>query len=379
MPTLDTPPSIAAMLRHLALLLWLATAADSAPAQRATIDRENRSVTPDMQALPLHIGGRVEARGQEYRHQWPGVYFEGAFRGDKVVLRFDDARNEYRLRIDDLPAMAIARPGKSEVTVTTLSAGAHRIRLDKVTEGGGIASFGGFHVPAGKALPAPPPRGRQIEFIGDSSMTGYGARSRKRECTGEEARLLSDTPDAFAALAARHYDADYQVNAISGRGLIRNYGGSAPEAAMIRVYPRLFPDSPAPPYRNPGWRPQIVVIKLQADLLGFRPDARWKDFDALIADYVESFGRFVTDLHRRAPEASILVWWFDSVGAASAESRIAAAARKAGVPDIAFLPFSGAGYRNAGCHAHFDLEEQRRVADWLILQIDAHPEYWRGR
>lgn len=376
------------MLRHLALLLWLTAATDSVAPQTVTIDRESRSVTAGMQPLPVHVGGRVEVRGQDYRHQWPGVYFEGAFRGDRVILRFDDARNEYRLRIDDLPPVTLAQPDRSDVTIATLSTGAHRIRLDKVTESAGVTTtFGGFYVPAGKALPAPPARRRQIEFIGDSSMTGYGARSTKRECTGEEVRRLTDTPDAFAALTARHYDADYQINAISGRGLIRNYGGAAPDVAMMPVYPRLFPDRPAPVYSDRNWRPQIVMIKLQADFLGFKPEARWKDFDALAADYIDSFGRFVTDLHKRAPEAAILVWWFDTSHAsppeqatmAAAESRISAAARKAGVPDIAFLPFSGAGYRNAGCHFHFDIEEQRKVADWLILQIDAHPEYWRGR
>jgi len=33
-------------------------------------------------------------------------------------------------------------------------------------------------------------------------------------------------------LVARRFDADYQVNAISGRGLVRNYDGFAPEAPM---------------------------------------------------------------------------------------------------------------------------------------------------
>jgi hypothetical protein len=376
------------MLRHLALLLWFAAATDSAPPQVVSIDRDNRSVTRDMQPLAVHVGGRVELRGQSYRHQWPGTYFEGAFKGERVVLRFDDAANAYRVQIDDMPAIALDRPGRSEVTIASLGSGPHRIRLDQVTENGSaVATFGGYYVPAGKALPAPPARKRQIEFIGDSSMTGYGARSEKRECTGEEVRRTTDTPDAFAALAARHYDADYQVNAISGRGLVRNYGGAAPDVAMARIYPRLFPALPTPLYSDGSWRPQIVMIKLQADFIGFKPEDRWKDFDALVTDYVESMGRLIADLHRRAPDAAILLWWFDTSRASaaeqamigSAEARIGDAARKAGVPSITFLPFTGAGIGNSGCHFHFNLAEQRKVADWLQLQIDAHPEYWRGR
>jgi hypothetical protein len=49
------------------------------------------------------------------------------------------------------------------------------------------------------------------------------------------------------------------------------------------------------------------------------------------------------------------------------------------VPDIGFLPFNLPGIANSACHFHFNLAEQRRVADWLIVQIDSHPEYWRGR
>ncbi|MET0307834.1 MAG: acetylxylan esterase [Sphingomonas sp.] len=375
------------MLRHFALLLWFAAATDSAPPQVVTIDRDSRGVTQEMRSLAVHVGGRVEMRAQNYRHQWPGVYFESTFKGDRVILRFDDAINEYRAQIDDMPVVTLDRPGRSDVTIAALGSGAHRIRLDKVTESDTPTTFGGFYVPAGNVLPSPPARRRQIEFIGDSSMTGYGARSDKRECSSEEVRRTTDTPRAFAALTARHYGADYQVNAISGRGLVRNYGGAVPDLAMARIYPRLFPSRPLPAYSDRGWRPQIVMIKLQADFIGFKPEVRWKDFDALVADYVESMGRFIADLHRRAPDAAILLWWFDTSRASaaeramidSAETRIGDAARKIGAPSITFLPFTGTGIGNSGCHFHFNIEEQRKVADWLQLQIDAHPEYWRGR
>lgn len=373
------------MLRHLALLLWFAAACDSAPPQLVVADSGNHSVTLGMQPLAVHVGGRVEVSGHNYRHQWPGVYFEAAFKGDRVILRFDDAANEYRAQVDDLPPVTIAQPGRSDVTIATLGTGAHRIRLDKVTESVNVTTkFGGFYVPAGKALPAPRPRRRQIEFIGDSAMAGYGARSPKPECSPEQVRLLSDTPRAFAALTARHYDADYQINAVSSRGLIRNFGDTVPELAMSRIYPHLFPREPAP-YSDKSWRPQIIVIKLQADFVGFPGKSdRWKNLDQVMVDYAKAYGAFVADLHQRQPQAAILLWWFDPAAAsnpqiAAAQVSISDAAAKAGVKYFGYLPFAGTGLQSTACHNHFSLADHQNTAEWLEREIDGHPEYWAGR
>lgn len=370
-------------LRHLALLLWFAAATDSAPQQVVTTDRENRSVTREMQALPVHVGGRVELAGRAYRHQWPGVYFEAGFKGDRVILRFDDAANEYRAQIDDMPPVSIAQPGKSEVTIAALGAGSHRIRLDKVTESINVTTtFGGFYVPAADALPAPAPRKRQIEFIGDSAMTGYGARSPKPQCTQEEVRLLGDTPRAFAALTARHYDADYQINAVSGRGLIRNISDTVPELVMSRIYPRVIPRQPEP-YRDRNWRPQIIVIKLQADFVGAAANDRWSGPDKVMVDYAKAYGAFVTDLHKRQPQAAILLWWFGPGASsnpqmAAAQATISAAAQKAGIRYFGYLPFAIAGLQSNACHNHFSLADHQKAAAWLEQEIDGHPEYWGG-
>lgn len=75
-------------------------------AQEFGIVRQNLTITPDMHTLALHIGGRVQgvplrkllpAGGISYSHQWPGVYFESAFSGERVILKFNDSANEYRV------------------------------------------------------------------------------------------------------------------------------------------------------------------------------------------------------------------------------------------------------------------------------------------
>ncbi|WP_294335223.1 acetylxylan esterase [uncultured Sphingomonas sp.] len=373
------------MLRFFALAAVFAMAGDMRPPQRVTIAGQLSPATT-LQPLPMRIGGRVERTATGFRHQWPGVYAEAAFRGDHVVLRFDDAINEWRASIDGGPAISLDRPGKAPVTISGLSPGAHRIRLDKVTESAAPARFEGMFVDRGQALAAPPPRRRQIEFIGDSSMAGYGARSERSDCTPEQVRATTDTPDAFAAVAAQHFGAEYQINAISGRGLIRNFGGTAPQGTMEQLWPRRLPAEPAP-FTDPSWQPQIVMLKLQADFVGFRPDRRWPSLDALAGDYAAHYGQFLARLHRQYPRAVFVLWWFDTNGAPpnqaamlrTAEAQISATALAAGARDLLFLPFPAAEFRATACHGHYGLEEQRRIADWLIRAVDAHPGFWDGR
>ena len=306
-------------MRPLLAAMLAALAAHPVAAQTVTVDTANRSITAGMQALPVHVGGRVEteplptpmpAGATRFEHEWPGVYFEAAFRGDRVILKFDDPANEYRLTIDDLPPVTLAQPGAAEVTVGDLAAGVHSLRLEKVTESiDRPASFEGFYVPAtARPLALPPPRARQIEFVGDSIMAGYGIRSATRECSQEEVRLLTDTQAAYPALVAKHFDADYQVNAISGRGLIRNYAGEAPETPLPALYPRALPSREGA-WRNASWQPQVIVLGLFTNDFStpLGSGERWASDEAFAEAFIAAYTPFLADLHRRSPGAAVLV------------------------------------------------------------------------
>ncbi len=324
-----------------------------------------------------------------YVHQWPGVYFEAAFRGDSVTLKFDDTFNEYRLLIDDLAPIALAQPGRSEIRIDALKPGPHRLRLEKLTESvTQVAAFQGFYVPASATPGRVPPRARQIEYIGDSSMTGYGNRSTVRQCTPEEARLTTDSQQTYPALVAKHFDADYQINAASARGVVRNYGGFGPEIVMPLIHPYVFLDKTVL-YDDPAWRPQIIVIRLIADiLLPLNPTEKWQSFAALEEDYARSYGAFVAALHRRAPGAAFLIWWPDANGIGDPEARrklwawqqiITDAAKAAGVKSIEFLPMPNLGYERSACDGHDSLADHRKTAAWLDAIIEARPDLWRRR
>lgn len=384
-------------MRSFAIALALLALPSCARAQTVTLDPQNRSVTADMQTLPVHYGGRarvdpfggggVPKRARAYFHQWPGLYFEAAFTGDAVTLKFDDAANAYRLTINEGRPIEIAPPGRAEVRVEGLPEGAHRLRLDKLTEGS-PGQFQGFYVPAGATPGKVEPRQRRIEFIGDSSMSGLGMRAGKTDCTWPESLVTTDAARSYPSLAARHFDADYQLNAYSGRGVVRNFGGISPQATMPKVYPFITHDLKVP-YFARGWQPQIVVIRLVADFVGaLKPEEKWKNFDALMPDYAAGYAKFISDIHRRSPDAAFLIVWFERGQladpffarlAGEAEQTIRDAATKAGVRRIDFQSMAPGPYERTACGGHYSAADHQKMAQWLIDYVEANPELWGTR
>ena len=371
-------------------------------AQTVTKDTLNQTVTQQMQVLVPHIGGRVQTNplgpnapkdAVSYTHQWPGTYWEVGFDAQEVVLKFDDADNEYRLFIDALSPIPIAQPGRTEITVADLGAGPHQLRLEKVTESIWIlGAFEGFYIAAdGKALTAAP-KPRQIEFIGDSDMTGYGLRSGTQVCTQDQVRLSSDAQAAYPALVAKQLDADYQINAISGRGMVRNYDGSVPDNAMAKVYGSIFPDQadPATPYLDPEWQPQIIFVALGNNDF-FSPlhrDEVWPTHDALIDAYITGMANLLTTLHSRSRAATVILYWPDQGIMTAAEkarldsdgkSLLNKTAQQIGMKPLEFIAMGNLELDALACHAHGSAADHRKKAQWLIDRINRQPDLWAGQ
>jgi hypothetical protein len=384
------------VLGSLCSLLLFVVAAE-AFAATVTVDLTNRSIAPGMRTLPVRVVGRVQiaplpaplpAGATAYTHEWPGVYFETAFVGDRLVLKFDDGWHEYRLTIDDEPSIALVRPGRAEVVVSDLTPGPHRARLEKVSESFKVrGTFAGFYA-AGKAVAQPVAKARQIEFIGPSGMTGFGVRSPKPECTFEELHATTDTQQAYTVLVAKHFGADYQVNASSGRGLIRNVKDARAERTLTELYPFVFSDLTVP-YEDPNWRPRIIEIQPFADFAAgeVEPGERWKTLEDLTTAWVSAFDRLIADLHRRSPGTTILVAWPEDADInppeyrpafAKTKSDIAAAARREGV-GILFPPFYRGPLESTGCGHHGSLKDNQALAKHMIDYIEARPELWGGR
>jgi len=386
-------------MRVFGLAGLLATLASSGLAQTITTDPQNNAITADMQVLPLQIGGRVQAKAlgpdkpkaaQSYTHQWPAVYFKTAFQGDRLLLKFNDPVNEYRLLIDDLAPIALAQPGASEITVADLSPGLHRVRLEKVTESiWMLGAFEGFYADPSAIAAATEPQHRQIEFIGDSDMTGYGLRSATTTCTQDEVRLTSDTQAAYPAVVAKHFNADYQINAISGRGLVRNFDGMVPDHTIAAVYESILPDQTdtATPYGDHAWQPQIIVVALgNNDFFSpLRADEPWKTRDALIDTYIAAMVQFLKTLQASSPTATVMFYWPDQGIMSDPEKarldrdgqrQLTQTAQQLGMKSVQFIRMDTLQLDTSACDFHASASDHRQKADWLIKWIKSQPDLW---
>ncbi|KJK46274.1 cellulose-binding protein, partial [Lentzea aerocolonigenes] len=157
---------------------------------------------PDVLAQ-AHTAGRVTKQAQ---YSWPGVYFEGRFRGTGVGVSLNDSVNEYDVQVDGATVATLLKPGRTTYWVNNLSNADHAVRLVKRTESPWAAGeFGGFVAASGgTVLAKPAARSRQIEFIGDSLTAGYGNLSTTRDCsTNGGVDRNTNTDISFGALTSR--------------------------------------------------------------------------------------------------------------------------------------------------------------------------------
>jgi lysophospholipase L1-like esterase len=326
-----------------------------------------------------------------YTYAWPGIYFDARFEGDKFFFVTNDSENILSLLVDGKVIGQLEKPGKAQYAVQGLNWGIHEVRLEKLTESqSGTGRFDGFYIsqPQSHGLPPgekleialePAHLARQIEFIGDSYTVGYGNTAGKRTCTKDEIWATTDTSQAFGPLTAKHYNADYQINAFSGRGMVRNYGGFIGDP-LPALYPYTLYDGKTE-YSRLSWQPQIIVIGLGTNdfTTPLHDGEKWKTRDELHADYEATYVKFVQDLRAQNPDAYFILMATDQVdGEIQSEAKKALAAIQAtGETRITFLPMNGLNF--GGCDYHPDTDDDRKISGSLITWIDAHPGIWQGK
>jgi len=329
----------------------------------------HRSLCQLAKRVPAQVAGRTSASGQ---YQWPGLYFESKFRGGSLYFTTGSGDVILHVLVDGVPVGTLVKPRPGDWRIDGLVEGPHVVRVEAVTESQDAPNaFGGFALPPGSRALAGSPRKRQIEFIGDSHTVGYGNTSKTRDCTEDDVWATTDSSVAFGPKVARHYDADFQVNAISGRGIVRNYDGSEGDPLPV-AYPFVLLDHGAR-YENSSWRPQVIVIALGTNDFStpLHADEKWPTRDALHADFETTYVRFLGDLRERNPNAFFVIWATElAEREIQAEAGKVVAQRQAqGDQRIAFIPVDGLAM--TGCNWHPSVADDDVIVAKLIGLIDA--------
>ncbi len=353
----------------------LAGAASGAP---VSVTKATDVESDALVRLPMRVVGRVARDGAMLRRQWPGTYFQTAFRGRRAFLRIGAGEVALRVSVDGSAGIPLVRPAPGLYRVGGLVGGEHRLRVDVASESQAEPTeFGGFFAARGTSAAALPQVRRRIEFIGDSHTVGYGNSAPKQDCSQAEVWETTDGTRGIAPLVSARYGADYRVNAISGRGIVRNYGGFAADT-LPQAYPHALLDNGVEA-DEAGWRPQVIVIALGTNDFStpLQPGERWTTRDQLHADYENTYVAFLKSLRRRNPKAIIVLWATDLADGeiAAEESRVARRMQGEGDARIRFVLVPHLGF--TGCHSHPGLADDRTIAAAIAGMIDREPGVWR--
>ena len=328
--------------------------------------------------LEVRVVGRVvEWPGRDgaamFERQWPGTYIEGAFRGRRAFFDVESEGLSLSVTVDDKAVQKIIDVEPGRYAVSGLRDEEHIIRVQVVSENQSRASvFGGLYIDRDGTPLTLPARKTQFEFIGDSHTVGYANTSDTRECSNEEVSVTTDTSLGLAGQLSTIYDADYQVNAISGRGVVRNYDGGK-GVTIPKQYPYALLSSSNLATLE-GWAPDIIIISIGTN--DFSTELKlgepWASREALIKAYEAEYFAFIESLMARDTESYVLVW----VAADETAEKYKAAASvvdriKAQVGNqIAFIPVEGLGFE--ACHWHPTVKDATIITETLAAYIERY-------
>ena len=200
-----------------------------------------------------------------------------------AMVRFNASASEILFELEGEARFRVDENGSTIAVFETGARGTYKVktsgpgpvrayRLIKISESnpGGVRLYKMSTDKSGEFAAPPKRENRRIEFIGDSFTVGFGDEGRN----GEDESLVFKKTDAsrsYAFLTADVFRADFQVNAFSGRGLVRNYDNIVPGWTVARLYeytvPGEAPDdlSNGLPDASLRWdfgsfHPQVVVL-----------------------------------------------------------------------------------------------------------------------
>ena len=271
--------------------------------------------------------------------------------------------SRWRLDCDGKQIDQFKIDAKESHTVKVNDDGAfHKYRLIKISESG-VPEIKFYGVTLdGEFGEAPKPSQRRIEFIGDSFTVGYGCEGSSAEDAPEFEK--TNASKSYAYLLASGFNADYQVNAFSGRGLVRNYDNMVPEWTMERLYDYTIMGSVGSYSKPEKWNfenfhPQVIVIfEGINDFQGNPPYADKRKFKKAYSNLLEK-------LRKAHPGVKFLlvstkVWPNDDL--APTIKSIYDAEIAAGHND---LEYKHVLTSNVGLHGHPDTHSQEDLANTL--------------
>jgi len=204
--------------------------------------------------------------------------------------------------------------------------------------------------------------------------------SDTHDCTTDQVNRTTNADLSFGALTARRFGADYQINAFSGRGMVRNYNGIAPGTSYRTYYDRALLAVDGDVWRRPPtWHPQVVVIGLGINDFStpVNPGEPWTP-ESLVAAYHDAYQAFIDKIRARYGSRTYVVvsatYMYNTTALADLTQRIVQERNSAGDSRVRYWYYDGLD--SLGCHYHPSLRDHRLIADQLTTFLDGLALRW---
>lgn len=355
------------MRKALLTILFLSAFFYGATAQSPLIRFDDASIT---------YSGRTGFKTDAAELYWSGASVKINFSGEglSAVLKDQDTSNYYQVIVDE-KIVGKLHPDTSKKVyelVTGLSAGKHALELFKRTEWdkGKTMFYGFMPVKEASILPASKLPKRKIEFYGNSITCGYATEDFKGD---SPIGYFENNYLSYAAITARHFNAQYSCIAKSGIGVMLSWF----PLIMPEMYDRLDPTDSTGKWDFTKYIPDLVVINLfQNDAwLTQRPDFpefkhRFGTKAPSAENIILAYRTLVTNIRSKYPKASLIC----ALGSMDAT--------QTGSPWPGYIKKAVEALNDRKIYTHFfpykntpghpKVPEQKQMADSLIAFIDQH-------
>jgi lysophospholipase L1-like esterase len=305
------------------------------------------------------LGRYAPGENGALRFAWPASGVEGRFIGARVTARVEDGgKGLMDVTVDGEARMLRLDAGVHEYMLFESAApGEHVISFTRRSEiyDTGVTTLHSFATDG--AWRALPPFAHRMLVVGDSLSAGQNAAGDGPDCP--YAPDMTAPLQSYGALTAKAFNAELQLVAISGRGVIRNWDDSA-APRMPWQLDKALPDEETPLWDQAKFQPDLVVVNLGAnDFSQGYPGQRFDD----------GYLALLHSLRSAYPHARIIAAFgpIEKDGANAAIQRALAAfdASEAAPTPFIFLHKAESG-RVWGCSYHPGLDSHRAMADQLI-------------
>ena len=315
--------------------------------------------------------GRTDSTAEIY---WSGSSVSIEFSGTDVsALMKDEKGNNYFNIIIDGDSIVLMHPDslkKLYPLASNLPAGKHIVQLFKRTEWTqGKTSFYGFQLNTGAKLLKIAHKNKMIEFYGNSITAGYAVEDYSGKDRPDS--IYTNNYNSYAAMTARHFNANYSCIARSGIGITISW---FPQI-MKEMYYRLNPADSTSIWDFKKAVPAIVVVNLFQNDSWLVERPQFEQFKKRFGTtkptktfIINEYRNFVKSLREKYPDTAIICM-LGSMDITRQPTKWPQYVTEAIKPlqdkniYTLFLP-----YKNSPGHPK--VEEQKTMADSLISFID---------